>query len=184
MPRLFTGIEITPEAVQYLALARGGVSGSHWIDPDDYHVTLRFIGDVDARTADEIADHLDEVRRAPVTIEFDGLKSFGGDKPRAIVARIKPNPALMDLQATHERRLRRLGLPPETRNYNPHVTLARLRSASPMAVADYLSSRGGLSAPAFEASRFVLYSARESVGGGPYLVEAAYPLRAKVDHGV
>jgi len=184
MPRLFTGIEITPEAVQCLALARGGVSGAHWIDPEDYHVTLRFIGDVDARTADEIADHLEEIRRAPVVIAFDGLASFGGDKPRALVARIKPHPALMDLQATHERRLRRLGLPPETRNYHPHVTLARLRSTSPLAVADYLSSRGGLAAPSFEASRFVLYSARETFGGGPYLVEAAYPLRAKVDHGV
>ena len=155
---------------------RGGSFRAKWMEPADYHVTLRFIGDVDARTADEIADILDEVRRAPVTIAFDGLDWFGGDRPRAIVAKIKPDPALIDLQAAQERRMRRIGLAPETRNFLPHVTLARLRSTSPMAVADYLSSRAGLQAAGFEASRFVLYSSRDSVGGGPYLVEATYPL--------
>ncbi len=177
MPRLFTGIELPADAAEWLASMRGGVFGARWIDPEDYHVTLRFIGDVDIRTASEIAEHLDEVRRPPVSIEFEGLDWFGGDKPRAIIARIKPNPALMELQATQERRLRRLGLPPETRNFLPHVTLARLRSTSPLAIADYLSVRGGGPAPAFEATRFVLYSARDSVGGGPYFVEAVYPLR-------
>ena len=72
--------------------------------------------------------------------------------------------------------MRRLGLPPETRNYMPHVTLARLRSTSPMAVADYFHARAGLRAAPFNAPRFVLYSARDSVGGGPYLVEAEYLL--------
>lgn len=176
MPRLFTGLEIPQEAAGALAAMRGGVFGARWLEPENYHITLRFIGDIDARTADDIADELDDVRRAPLDVQFDGLSWFGGDKPRAIVARIKPTAELLDLQATHERRLRRLGLPPETRSYQPHVTLARLRQVSPMAMADYLGSRGGLSAPGFEASRFVLYSARDSVGGGPYLVEAAYPL--------
>jgi 2'-5' RNA ligase len=176
MPRLFTGIEIPEDAAQRLSQMRGGIFGARWIDPPNYHVTLRFIGDVDARTADDIAETLDEVRRRPVKIVFEGLNWFGGDKPRAIVARVKADPALMDLQAAHERRLRRIGLAPETRNFTPHVTLARLRSASPLAVADYLGARGGLQADAFEPARFVLYSSRDSVGGGPYQVEASYPL--------
>jgi RNA 2',3'-cyclic 3'-phosphodiesterase len=177
MPRLFTAIEIPAAVADALATARGGIYGARWREPDDYHITLRFIGDVDARMASEVADVLDAVRKSPVSIQFDGLNWFGGEKPRAIVARIKPTPGLIDLQAEHERRLRRLGLPPETRNFTPHVTLASLRSVSPFAVADYLSVRGALPAPSFEASRFVLYSARASVGGGPYVVELDYPLR-------
>ena len=43
-------------------------------------------------------------------------------------------------------------------------------------MADYLEVRGALNAPGFEAARFVLFSARASVGGGPYVVEAVYPL--------
>jgi RNA 2',3'-cyclic 3'-phosphodiesterase len=177
MPRLFTAIEIPAAVADALAAARGGIYGARWCEPDDYHITLRFIGDVDGRMASEIADTLDTVRKSPVSIQFDGLNWFGGEKPRAIVARIKPTPGLIDLQAEHERRLRRLGLPPETRNFTPHVTLASLRSVSPFAVADYLGVRGALPAPSFEAERFVLYSARAPVGGGPYVVELDYPLR-------
>ena len=44
-----------------------------------------------------------------------------------IVVRVKPEPALMELQAEQERRLRRVGVAPETRKFTPHVTLARLR---------------------------------------------------------
>jgi 2'-5' RNA ligase len=73
--------------------------------------------------------------------------------------------------------MRRLGLPAETRNFTPHVTLARMRGVSAMAVADYLSARGLLTAPPFVAERFVLMSARDGVGGGPYVVEADFALK-------
>ncbi len=176
MPRLFTGLEIPADVGLALAAARGGLFGARWIDSADYHVTLRFIGDVDARVADEIAGQLAEIRRPRMVLEFDGLHGFGGAKPRALVARIKANAALNELQGENERRMRRIGLAPETRNYTPHVTLARLRSISASSVADYLGARGAWSAPSFEAARFALFSAREGAGGGPYLVEAAYPL--------
>jgi 2'-5' RNA ligase len=181
MPRLFTALEVPAPAVEALSAARGGIFGARWTDPADYHVTLRFVGDVDRRVADDVAEALEAIRRPPVSIQFDGLHWFGGDKPRAIVARIKPNPDLMELQAEHESRMRRLGLAPETRNFTPHVTLASLRGVSTLAVADYLNVRGRWRAPGFEASRFVLYSARESFGGGPYIAEVEYPLRGRTN---
>ncbi|MGH6799730.1 MAG: RNA 2',3'-cyclic phosphodiesterase [Roseiarcus sp.] len=176
MPRLFTGLEVPEAVVGQLALMRGGVVGARWLDPEDYHVTLRFIGDIDARAASDIAETLSDIRRPEAPVRFEGLSWFGGDKPRAIVARVKTDPALMDLQAEQERRLRRIGVEPETRKYTPHVTLARLRGAGQAAVANYLASRGALLAESFAAERFVLYSARDGSGGGPYVVEAAYPL--------
>ena len=179
MPRLFTGLELPETVVSQMALARGGLFGARWLEPEDYHVTLRFVGDVDARTAHDIADTLGDIRRPAAEVRFDGLSWFGGDKPRAIVARVKADTGLIELQAEQERRLRRVGLPPETRKFTPHVTLARLRRVRPPAVADYLASRGALTVEAFTAARFVLYSAREGSGGGPYVVEAAYPLGSK-----
>ena len=71
---------------------------------------------------------------------------------------------------------RAAGLPPEPRNFKPHVTVARLRGSRTSAVADYLEQQGGFTIEPFEVSRFVLYSARASVGGGPYVFQAAYPL--------
>jgi 2'-5' RNA ligase len=176
MPRLFTALEIPAPVGSALALARGGLIGARWVEPENYHITLRFIGDVDPRTADEVVRALDEVKRAPAPVEFEGLSWFGGDKPRAVVAKVKPAPALVELAADHERRLRRLGLAPETRNFTPHVTLARMRGVSAAAVADYLAARGRLAASGFVADAFVLMSAREGVGGGPYVAEAEFPL--------
>ena len=176
MPRLFTGLELPEAVVRQLALMRGGVVGARWLEPDDFHITLRFIGDVDGAVARDIAETLDDTRRPKFPVRFEGLSWFGGDKPRAIVAKVKPEPALMDLQAEQERRLRRIGLEPETRKYTAHVTLAYLRGVGQASVANYLAARGALFANSFTAERFVLYSAREGSGGGPYVVEAAYPL--------
>lgn len=176
MPRLFTGFEIPPGLAFELSMMRGGLSGARWIDAENYHVTLRFIGDVDHALARDISSSLENVRKTACEIRIDGLGSFGGDKPRAIVARVQPTPALLDFQADQERLMRRLGLPPEARKFTPHVTLARLRSTGSIEVADYLGMRGLFVTRSFIPKRFVLYSARESVGGGPYVVEAAYPL--------
>jgi 2'-5' RNA ligase len=176
MPRLFTGVEIPREVADSLALLRGGLPGARWVDPENYHLTLRFIGDVDDVIAHEIGELLGRVRRPSFEIMLSGVDQFGGRKPRAIFAAADGISALMELQAEHERLLQRMGLPPESRKYTPHVTLARLRDASTRAVAEYLSSHGYFRSPAFVIPRFVLFSSRSSTGGGPYVVEAAYPL--------
>ena len=176
MPRLFTGIEIPPAIAHGLSMLRGGVPGARWIVPEHYHMTLRFIGDVDGATARDVLQILGGVRRAPFDIVLDRLDQFGGKKPRAVFAGAGPNPALIELQADHERLLQRIGLPPEQRKFSPHVTLARLRDTSAHQVADYLSDRALFRTPPFPVSRFVLFSSKSSTGGGPYVVEAAYPL--------
>jgi 2'-5' RNA ligase len=158
-------------------MLRGGLPGARWIDPENYHLTLRFIGDIDDAMAREIAMMLDSVSRMAFDLRLEGLSPFGGRKPRAIVAAAAPTRQLIELQAEHERLMQRVGLSPEGRKYTPHVTLARLRETSSHQVADYLAARPYRSTP-FRVNRFVLYSSRSSVGGGPYVVEAAYPLAA------
>jgi 2'-5' RNA ligase len=177
MPRLFTGIEIPAEIGLALSSFRGGLPGARWVDPENYHLTLRFIGDIGDRMADEVCSILgDTRRRSPLPITIDGLDSFGGSKPRAVFARTSGNGELSELQAAQERLMRQVGLAPETRKFTPHITLARLKHASPIDVADYIATRGHFPKLTFTAHRFVLYSSRASVGGGPYVIEAAYPL--------
>ena len=178
MPRLFTALEIPADVGQSLALLRGGLPGARWIDPENYHLTLRFIGDVDDALAREVVYLLGGIRRPAFRLQLDGLDSFGGNKPRAVVAMLGPAQALMELQAEHERLMQRVGLEPEGRKYMPHISLARLRESSSRQVADYLAVRAPFRSPPFQVSRFVLFSSRASVGGGPYVVEAAYPLAA------
>jgi 2'-5' RNA ligase len=176
MPRLFTGIEIPPGIGQALDMLRGGLPGARWIDRENYHLTLRFLGDIDDRDAQEAALALGQVRRHAFDLHLEGLASFGGRKPRAVVASVAPEPALLELQAEQERLMRRIGLEPEGRKYTPHVTLARLRTSTSLDVAEYLSARGYFRTAPFKVSQFVLFSSRASTGGGPYVVEASYPL--------
>ena len=160
---------------------RGGLPGARWIDPQNYHLTLRFIGDVDDVIAHEVASMLGRVKRGPFELHMEGLTSFGGRKPRAVVASVAPAQALLDVQAEQERLMQRIGLEPEGRKFTPHVTLARLRESSSRDVAEYLSARGYFRTSPFRVSRFVLFSSRASVGGGPYVVEASYPLFERID---
>ena len=175
MPRLFTALEIPPDVRDAISATRGGLPGARWVDPENYHVTLRFIGDVDEPVAREAAFILSQIRRESFEVKFGELSVFGGHRPRAIVALVAPSRQLSELQAEHERLMQRIGLAPEGRKFTPHVTVARLRDSSSHQVAEYFSARGHFRAPVFEPDRFVLFSSRDSVGGGPYVVEADYP---------
>jgi RNA 2',3'-cyclic 3'-phosphodiesterase len=177
MPRLFTGLEIPADIRQQLSAYRGGLPGARWVEPENYHMTLRFIGDVDEGMARDVIAVLGEAAPRPaVQVALEALDSFGGRTPRVVMARAGPTADLSELQAENEHLLRRVGLPPEGKKYVPHVTLARLRNTSSAAVADYIAMHGHFPRLSFPADRVVLYSARASVGGGPYVIEAAYPL--------
>jgi 2'-5' RNA ligase len=179
MPRLFTGLEIPADVAFALSLKRGGLTGARWIDPENYHITLRFIGDVDHQTADEVADSLDRLANSlRFAVRLTHLGIFGGDKPRALYAGVEPSEQLLRLQSAQERVLQRAGLPPEGRKFVPHVSLARLRSTSAEEVARFMAEAGRFEPLGFPVGRFVLLSSKESVGGGPYVVEQSYPLVA------
>ena len=176
MPRLFTALEIPRDASLSLSLLRGGLPGARWIDPENYHLTLRFIGDVEGHVADEVANALDRVRRPGFSLTLSGVGAFGSKKPHSIYAGAVATPDLVALQGEIERICQRLGLPADPRKFVPHVTIARLRNSSPHDIAGYLSSRGNFATMPFKVGRFVLMSSKDSVGGGPYIVEEAWPL--------
>ena len=178
MPRLFAGIEIPGAIANRLSIAQSGLPGARGSIPRTTDLTLRFVGDVDGAVARDFMESLGAIVAAPFELRLEGLGSFGGYKPRAIWAGITPSPPLSALQRATDRAAREAGLPPEPRNYMPHVTLARLRGSRAEAVADYLERNGGFLSQPFPVSRFVLFSSRNSVGGGPYVVEAAYPLES------
>ncbi|MDB5623299.1 MAG: thpR [Devosia sp.] len=179
MPRLFTGLEIPPDIAFALSLKRGGLTGARWIDQENYHITLRFIGDVDHGTANEVADSLDRLSQSQrFGVRLTQLGAFGGDKPRALYVAVELNEALGRLQSAQERVLQRAGIAPEGRKFVPHLTLARLRGAAPGDVARFIAQAGRFEPIEFTPARFVLFSSRDSVGGGPYVVEQSYPLAA------
>jgi RNA 2',3'-cyclic 3'-phosphodiesterase len=181
MPRLFTGLEIPPDIAFELELMRGGVWGARWIDRESFHITLRFIGDIEDGLAHEIADALDGVVARPFRIRLKGVGTFGGNKPHALYVGVAAEGEdLKRLQATHERICQMLGLAPEQRKFTPHVTIARLKETRLDGLHDYIASHNLYESRPFEVKSFVLFSSRPSRGGGPYAIEEAYSLRAAV----
>ena len=78
MPRLFTGIELPDDIVRRLSMLRAGLNGASWIDPENYHITMRFVGDITDTQASDFADALADIRFDSFDIEVNGLGNFGG----------------------------------------------------------------------------------------------------------
>lgn len=177
MPRLFAGIELPEEIRDHLSDLARPVPGAKWVDDDDLHITLRFAGDIDGRVARDFTDLLAEIEVDAFELRLEGLGTFGGNDPRTIWAGVSPNPALDALARACDRAARHAGLPAEAKPFRAHVTLARLRNAPPEIVARTLQQIGAFRTEPFAVKEFVLFSSRPKVGGGPYVVEATYPLR-------
>jgi 2'-5' RNA ligase len=176
MLRLFTGIELPETVKDALVDLQQPLPGAKWVNDEDMHLTLRFAGDVDNRLAREWSELLGEIDVPVFEIKVQGLGAFGGNEPRTLWAGLAPCEPLEALARATERAARAAGLPAEARNFKAHVTLARLRNTPPDLVARWLGRHGALACEPFVVQRFVLFSSRPKVGGGPYVVEASYPL--------
>ena len=181
MPRLFVGLELPDDVAMQLQMLKGGIHGARWIDPSDYHVTLRFIGDIDDARALEVEQRLGEVRAETFELRLSGVDWFGGRKPHSVFARVEPEPRLLRLREAVERACQKAGMEPDGRRFVPHVTLARCRGADMHEVRRFVSAHGLFSAGPFPVDRFTLFSARPSRGGGPYVTERTWPLLQEKD---
>lgn len=176
MPRLFTALEVPHDAALSLSLLHGGLPGARWIDTENYHITLRFFGDMSNQTADELVHALDRIERKPFSLCLKGIDVFGSKTPRSIYARVEPCDELLTLQGDIDRIAKRLGLKLDKGKFIPHVTVARLSQVKLDDLLSYLSSRGNFETDYFPVKRFVLMSSQESIGGGPYIIEDSWRL--------
>jgi 2'-5' RNA ligase len=85
---------------------------------------------------------------------------------------------LNELNAELEWLGRRLGIKCDKRKFTPHITLARLKGTTPLELAGFIGARGGFYSEPFNLREFELMSSKDSIGGGPYVTEAHYPLKA------
>lgn len=177
MPRLFTAIELPVEIRDELHRLHLPLPGARWIARENYHITLRFVGDVDVASAREFTQNLAQIEPDGFEITLKGVGAFGGDDPHSVWAGVELSPQLEALARAHEKAARAAGLPQEKRPFKPHVTLARLKHSNAEAVARYLTRYGGFRAEPFFVARTVMMSSRPSVGGGPYAIEDTFPMR-------
>ena len=175
MLRLFVGIGFPPELKLRLSLLCSGVPGAKWVDPGNFHVTLRFIGEISEDLAADVDDALSRLRARRFTLQIAGTGAFG-DRPRSLWAGIERSPELVGLRDKIEQALIRVGLPPEPRKFSPHVTLARLRDPPLDKLRDFLTTHARFRADPLAVEGFSLIASFQTKAGSVYEDQADYPL--------
>ena len=178
MLRLFVGIGFPPELKLRLSMLCSGIPRVKWVDPGNFHLTLRFIGEVGEDVAGDIDEALARLRARRFTLQIAGTGVFGGgEKPRSLWVGVERSPELVALRDKVEQALIRAGLPPEPRKFAPHVTLARLRDPPLDELRDFLVAHAQFRADPLPVEGFSLIASFQTKSGSVYEDQAEYPLR-------
>ncbi len=176
MLRLFVGIAFPPELKLRLSSLCSGVPGAKWVDPGNFHLTLRFIGETGEDIAADIDDALSRLRERRFALQIAGTGVFGGDRPRSLWVGVERSPELVALRDKIEQALVRTGLAPEPRKFTPHVTLARLHNPALDKLRDFLVAHARFRADSLAVAEFSLIVSFPTKAGSVYEDQADYPL--------
>ena len=177
MHRLFVAIDLPPDIVVRLQELCCGVPGARWVQPEQMHLTLRFIGEVDGGVFREIKEGLADIEAEGFALQVKGLGFFPPRKtPRVLWAGIEPEAEVSGLRRRIDNILLGLGLEPEGRKYSPHITLARLQDTPLARLGRFLAGNGLFATEPFPVSEFHLYSSALTAKGAFHMIEASYSL--------
>src|SRR5690348_1902389 len=139
--RLFVALELPWELRQRLAFLATGIPGARWVPPENYHLTLRFIGEMPGYRADEVDHALAGLKAPGFPLVLAGIGTFTkGARSTSLWVGVERSPPLEHLQTKIETALQRCGVEPERRRFQPHVTLARLDNAAEGKVVSFVQA--------------------------------------------
>jgi 2'-5' RNA ligase len=179
--RLFVGLDLPWALRTRLSALAGGIPGARWVPPENYHITLRFIGEVAAHQAEEIDHTLAGLRARGFTLVLAGVGTFSrAGRETALWVGVERHPNLDLLQSKIETACQRAGLEPERRRFAPHVTLARLDNAGPAKLANFVQAHNLFRTDPVPVEHFSLFSSRLGKEASVYTAEVDYPLACPV----
>jgi 2'-5' RNA ligase len=159
MHRLFVALPLPECIVDPLLDLMDGPERLRWAAAEQLHVTLRFIGEVDGDTAEDIAAALSSLRIEPFELRLKGVGQFHHRRSGALWAGVAPREPVAALAARIDRAVAAVGLPPETRAFVPHLTLARWSGPVPD-LQPWLTRHGTLASPPWMVSSYTLFESR------------------------
>jgi 2'-5' RNA ligase len=176
--RLFVALDLPWSLRQRLAsLTASGIPGAKWVPPENYHMTLRFIGAAQRHLAEEIDHALAALRARDFALTLAGVGTFDkGGRPTSLWVGVERNPQLDHLRGKIETALQRLGLEPERRRFNPHVTLARLDNPAEAKLAAFVQAHNLFRSELVEVEHFTLFSSQLGKEQAVYTAEVEYAL--------
>ena len=176
MHRLFVALR-PPSSLRQACLAamEDGPPGWAWQSEEQFHLTMRYIGDVDRPVAEDVAAALGSIHAPTVELALSGVGWFDHGPRGALFARVAPVDPLAALHIKLDRALIRAGLEPERRAFLPHITLARRRSSA-VDPAGWLQRNAGLASIAARIGSLILFQSHLGRQGSTYETIASYPL--------
>ena len=175
--RLFMAIELPDDLKDRLVGLKTAITAANWVKREGYHLTLSFLGEVEAARVPAITAALTNVQSPPFMVTLGGVGRFPPrGSARVLWVGIDHQPALMTLQQQVERALVPLGFPPEDRLFSAHITLARLKSDARREVEAFLEQHRAFRADPFPVSAFYLIESTLTPQGAHYRPAASFPL--------
>ncbi len=152
-----------------------------WVRPENVHLTLKFLGNIDPARVSEVATAL-----ATATLSFQPFSLSLGKiglfpekgAPRVLwVGLTDEENRLKLLQQKVEAELSGIGFEPEARPFSPHLTVARIKSRKNIkALKEKFSSGESIEQESFPVTEIVFYKSELSPGGSRYTILKALPL--------
>lgn len=179
MPRLFVAIDLPDEIKTELLRLRADIPGARWVAPNQFHLTLHFLGDVETERMPAIIEALNTVDVDTFSLTLEGVGRFppGRGAARVLWVGIHPDPELIELHRQVEHTLGILGFVPEDRPFSPHLTLARFKEPKPLSAVDqFLAHHRNRTIEAGTVREFVLFSSLLRPQGPLYSREAVFKL--------
>lgn len=125
--RLFIAINFDEETKKNILSVQGHLKEKgrgRFTSPQNLHLTLAFLGDVDEGDVPKVMAAMDEVNVPALGLSFDRIGCFRRDEELWWIG-LKETPELMRLQRDLIASLRAAGLRPDVKPFRPHITLAR-----------------------------------------------------------
>ena len=177
MIRLFVGLSLPEDLCDKLSAMCGGIPGARWVPEENYHLTLRFIGEVPGWQAQEVDEALAGIRAPGFDLTLRGVGTFQkAGRIAALWVGVEKTEPLLFLQAKVETALQRIDLEPERKRFAPHVTLARTDRAAPDKVIAFVQAHNLFRAAPVPVEGFTLYSSRLGKEQAVYAREVEYGL--------
>jgi len=177
MRRLFVAIDLSEPVKAQLSFMCCGLPGARWTAPEQMHLTLRFIGEVNSSMYRDIREVLGEVVMRPFSMRIEGMGFFPPrGRPRVVWVGIRKNEQIIRLRHRIESVLVHIGLDPEGRKFAPHITLARLHNTPGSKVADFIAGHNLFTSEDVPVDRFFLYSSILGHQGAKHFIEERYSL--------
>jgi 2'-5' RNA ligase len=177
--RLFVALALPAPVRDALAALAEPLDGVNWTNPEQLHLTLRFIGDVPDEKIESVTTHLAAVRVEPFVLPVEGVGVFPPKAPPRVmwIGVGRGHPRLHQLRQRIDDALLAAGLLDlDVRTFHPHVTLARCGEGAAPAVSRWMHRHKEFAAPPFRVAAFDLVASELRPAGAVHTLVQRFAL--------